>query len=143
MKTAAEIVLTADERETLEQWRKSRTMPHAKIVCAEIILHAAGGVPNDGIAGLLGLSPKTVGRWRHRFAEFGLAGLDHEPSRDQHRAIACQVNELLSTPPPDGRCWTIKDLAVRVHRSRLTIRRVCREYRIQLSRHRSLGGGKN
>ena len=34
MKTAAEIVLTADERETLEQWRKSRTMPHAKIVRA-------------------------------------------------------------------------------------------------------------
>ncbi|MET7312655.1 IS630 family transposase [Streptomyces sp. NPDC005571] len=50
-------------------------------VRAQMVLHAARGHPNARIARATGLHLDTVRRWRHRFAEQGLAGL-----RDRQRS---------------------------------------------------------
>nr|WTB34020.1 helix-turn-helix domain-containing protein [Streptomyces sp. NBC_00830] len=54
---------------------------HRQRVRAQIVLHAARGRSNARIAREAGLHLDTVRRWRHRFAEQGLAGL-----RDRQRS---------------------------------------------------------
>jgi transposase len=49
---------------------------------AEMILRAAQGKSNQQITALLGVKVHTVGRWRNRFAELGIAG----PEKDLPRA---------------------------------------------------------
>jgi transposase len=43
---------------------------------ARVVLLAADGVTGRTIAREVGLSPQSVSKWRLRFLEFGLAGLD-------------------------------------------------------------------
>ena len=45
------------------------------VLRARIVLAAAGGVPNAGIARHLGVCQDTVRKWRRRFAAKGLDGL--------------------------------------------------------------------
>jgi transposase len=72
--SAAQIELPDDDREVLAQWAQgsSRRAVRARIVlaCAE------PGSTNARVAGALGVSRPTVGEWRRRFAELGLAGLE-------------------------------------------------------------------
>ncbi len=72
-----EIVLSDDDRETLAVWARgaSRRAERARIVlaCAE------PGASNGQVAHVLGVTATTVGKWRRRFAESGLAGLDDSP----------------------------------------------------------------
>jgi transposase len=71
--SAVEIRLGDDERDELMRWsrRSSRIAVRARIVlaCAE------PGSVNGQVAAELGVSSLTVGTWRRRFAEAGLAGL--------------------------------------------------------------------
>ena len=72
--SAAEIVLTDDERDRLVAWARggsSRLAVRARIVlaCAE------PGVVYERLAAELGVTTMTVGKWRKRFASAGLAGL--------------------------------------------------------------------
>lgn len=66
-----------------------------------MILLAAEGVANQEIAERLGAGRTTVIRWRDRYAERGLSGLDDRersgrPRELDHRAI---VTETLKPPP--------------------------------------------
>jgi transposase len=72
--SAAEFVLTDDERVQLVAWARggsSRLAVRARIVlaCAE------PGVVYERLAAELGVTAMTVGKWRKRFAVAGLAGL--------------------------------------------------------------------
>src|SRR4051794_18046113 len=72
--SAAEFVLTDDERGQLVAWSRgasSRLAVRARIVlaCAE------PGVVYERLAAELGVTAMTVGKWRRRFAADGLAGL--------------------------------------------------------------------
>jgi transposase len=72
--SAAEFVLTDDERDRLVAWARggsSRLAVRARIVlaCAE------PGVVYERLAAELGVTTMTVGKWRKRFALAGLAGL--------------------------------------------------------------------
>ncbi|MGK2882340.1 MAG: helix-turn-helix domain-containing protein [Mycobacterium sp.] len=46
---------------------------------ARIVLLAADGVANTDIADLTGTSRPTVLKWRGRYADSGIAGLDDDP----------------------------------------------------------------
>ena len=61
------IVLTAEERETLEQWARRPTTAQALAQRARIVLACATGKTNGHIAAAAGVTRQTVGRWRTRF----------------------------------------------------------------------------
>lgn len=73
------IDLTMEEKRRLEQMVRKYTLPYFKVVRARIILLAAEGVSNTGIAEYLHLPREVVSRWRKRFFEERLAGLDDLP----------------------------------------------------------------
>ena len=73
------IVLSRAERATLEERAAKYTSPYRDVVRAKIILMAADGLRNDIIASRLSLQRQNVSKWRKRFFDQRLAGLDEEP----------------------------------------------------------------
>ena len=62
-------------RKPLTALARSQKAPHRLVVRARIVLAAADGVSNAGIARMLSLSEDTVRTWRGRFIDGGIAGL--------------------------------------------------------------------
>lgn len=71
-----QIVLTHEQRRALEQTARTQTAAHRDVVRAKIVLLAAEGRDNTDIAARLDTSPQTVHRWRKRFYDQGLDGLE-------------------------------------------------------------------
>jgi len=71
--------LTSDQRRELESRAPKYTLPYREVVRAKIVLMAASGLDNDEIAARLDTRREIVSKWRKRFFEQGLAGLDERP----------------------------------------------------------------
>lgn len=82
-----EIRLSPEEAAELRRWASSRTLPYRKVVRAKMILEAAKGLNNDEIASRLDTRREVVSRWRKRFFQNRLAGLDAPVRRA--RAQSC------------------------------------------------------
>ena len=75
-KSPFEIELSREERAELERRVACYTLPHKVVQRAKMILYAAEGQSNAEIARRLETAAEVVGRWRKRFFEERLAGLD-------------------------------------------------------------------
>ena len=73
------LTLTADQRLELEARARRYTLPYRDVVRAKMILMAAAGLDNDEIAARLDTRREIVSKWRKRFFEEGLPGLDERP----------------------------------------------------------------
>ena len=73
------IDLSVSERECLEAMARRYTSPYREVVRARIVLYAAAGLSNDLIAARLDTPRQVVSKWRKRFFEKRLAGLEDEP----------------------------------------------------------------
>ena len=82
------IVLTADERGELERRARCYTASYAQVVRAKIVLFAAEGMANVDIASRLDTSPQVVHRWRKRFCEQRLKGLEDAPRSGRPRVFS-------------------------------------------------------
>jgi transposase len=71
--------LTVEQRQELEARARQYTLPYRDVVRAKIILMAADDVDNDEIADRLDTRREIVSKWRKRFFEDGLVGLDERP----------------------------------------------------------------
>ena len=71
--------LTAEQRSVLESRARQYTLPYRDVVRAKIVLMAAAGMGNDEIAARLDTRREVVSKWRKRFFEQGLAGLEERP----------------------------------------------------------------
>jgi len=71
--------LSADQRRELEARARRYTLPYRDVVRAKIVLMAAEGYDNDEIALRLDTRREIVSKWRKRFFEQGLAGLEEHP----------------------------------------------------------------
>jgi hypothetical protein len=67
------------ERAELESLSRRATAPHRAVLRARIVLLAASGVSNAGIARRLGTCADTARKWRRRYCEKGLDGLADTP----------------------------------------------------------------
>jgi len=70
------IELSGEERAELERRVACYTLPHKVVQRAKMILYAADGQSNAEIARRLEAAADVVGRWRKRFFEERLAGLE-------------------------------------------------------------------
>ena len=86
------IILSRQEREVLESRARKYTLPYFTVVRALMILLAAEGRSNDGIAAALSVGREVVSLWRKRFFYERLAGLEGRPRPGRPRVF-----------PPRGR----------------------------------------
>jgi hypothetical protein len=70
---------TDDERAILEKRAGAHTAAHWEVVRAKIVLLASEGISNKEIAKRLDSTPQTVCKWRKRFWQEGLGGLEDRP----------------------------------------------------------------
>src|SRR6476661_2643389 len=75
---SAALVITPEDRATLESWTRSSTVPVGHVERARIVMAIADGTGTTGAARIVGVSRPTVIKWRDRFAANGIAGLDDE-----------------------------------------------------------------
>jgi transposase len=71
--------LTVQERRELEARARKYTLPYRDVVRAKIVLMAAEGLANDETAARLDTRREIVSKWRKRFFEQGLPGLEERP----------------------------------------------------------------
>ena len=79
--------LTAEQRHELEARARRYTSPYRDVVRAKIVLMAAHGLDNDEIAARLDTSRVIVSKWRKRFFEQGLSGLEERPRGGRPRVF--------------------------------------------------------
>jgi transposase-like protein len=71
----AGLVLTNDERDQLMWWSRQAATSKALALRSKIVLACARGGSNKQVAEQLGVTPRTVTRWRNRFIAERMEGL--------------------------------------------------------------------
>ena len=120
----------------LELWARSRVLPQRQVLRARIVLLAAQGLPNELIASRLGCSKPNVLKWRARFQQAGLAGLEEAAGRGRPATYTPDFVEKVVattlTEPPDGSThWSTRTLARELGVSHGTVHRIWRQRRLQ------------
>jgi transposase len=130
----APLVLTEDERQTLERWARRPKSAQALALRARIVLACAEGATNQAVAERLGIWPQTVGKWRGRFVRQRLEGLADEPRPGRPRTIADErveqvvVKALEEPPPGHDSHWSTRSMARQVGMSQTAISRIWRAF---------------
>jgi len=130
MRVAPKIVLTAADRRTLQRWSHGRSTPSRQVLRAKIVLAAADGKENQQIAKALGTDRMLVGKWRKRFAEKGLAGIEKDAPRGGRKPIAreamtTKIVEWTTQKKPDHAThWSRRSLAGALGTSHSMVHRV-------------------
>ena len=130
------LVLSEDERRTLENWVKRRSTAQGLALRARIVLACAQGGSNLAVAARLGVNRHTVSKWRARFLRERLDGLSDEPRPGVPRTIAdAQVEEVvvrtLEEVPEGATNWSKRELAARVGISPSSVLRIWRAFGLQ------------
>ena len=81
-KLSFSIVLSDEERGTLEHWLRSTSTPSGLAARARAVLLLAEGMPlKDVLVRCCNLTPRTVRKWAKRFISERLTGLYARPGR--------------------------------------------------------------
>jgi transposase len=112
----AEVVLSALERETLERWSRRPKSAQALALRCRIVLACAEGATNIQVADGLGVTSATVSKWRRRFAERRLDGLNDEPRPGVPRTVTDEdvervIVKTLEETPGDATHWSTRSMA--------------------------------
>lgn len=132
MRRAVAVVLTEEERESLERIVGAPTSANRAVRRARVVLLAADGCTNERIAKRLEMGVNTVGRWRRRFVEEGVDGLGRDrPGRGRKPVIPkAKIDEVLRKTtmekPPGRTHWSRASMAAAVGLSESTIGRIWR-----------------
>jgi putative transposase len=134
--------LTAEEREQLDGFAASRSLPHALVARARLVLWSAEGMANQVIAARLHWSKATIGKWRQRFLDHRLAGIYDElrpgrPRSVSDEQIALLLRRTLKQKPPTGTHWTVRLAAEANGLSKSSVHRVFQLLAVQPHRSKS------
>jgi transposase len=127
------VALNSDERRQLESWAAGLGVARAVTLRARIALSCAAGSSDREVARLTGVTPRTVGKWRARFAARRLAGLLDAPRSGAPRSISDGVVEAVLTmtlhaTPAGAPRWSSRRLAASVGVSQSTVLRIWRAF---------------
>lgn len=129
----AELVLSDDERQTLERWARRPKSAQSLALRCRVVLACAEGADNTLVAEQLGLNQATVGKWRRRFVERRLDGLHDEPRPGVPRSISDEdvervVVKTLEETPEDATHWSTRSMAKAAGMSQSAVSRIWRSF---------------
>ena len=126
MRIAPEIVLANEEHAELTKLDRSRLTSVRLAQRARIVLLAAGGMENKDIAQQLGVGRVQVSRWRKRYAQLRLAGIERDLPRGAPPAkvdVARLVELTTQTKPAAATHWSTRKMAAELGVSAASISR--------------------
>jgi transposase len=129
----APLVLSDDERETLERWARRPNSAQALALRCRIVLACAQGATNQEVAGELGVHQATVGKWRGRFVARRLDGLHDEPRPGAPRKITDEhvervIVKTLEEAPVDATHWSTRSMAKASGLNQTAVSRIWRAF---------------
>jgi transposase len=129
----AELVLTEEERITLQRWARRPKSPHSLAQRCRIVLACAEGLDHTEVARQEGVHPATVSKWRKRFIERRLDGMVDEPRPGAPRKITDEdvervVVKTLEEKPADATHWSTRDLSAKVGMSASSVGRIWKTF---------------
>jgi transposase len=130
VRTAPQITLSDSERATLTKWSRGRSTPARLVTRACIVLMAAEGKMNKDIAASLHIRPNTVVRWRARFAEDRIAGIEKDAPRggrhptQRNRVARLIIEKTTREKPANATHWSTRSLAKALGTNKSTVHRV-------------------
>src|SRR5690242_14720368 len=130
MRVAPPVIIDPSHRETLQQWARSRSLPARQVERAKVVLLAADGKTDLEIAANLTISNQKAARWRRRFLQLGLAGLEKDAPRPGRKpAIPAKLKEELirrttQSKPTNATHWSTRTMAAEMGVSEATVRRI-------------------
>jgi transposase len=131
------LALSSDQRKQIEQWLNAFGTPQQVALHCRIVLAAAQGKSDLGIATVLDVNRHTVALWRKRFAEQGLeclwaiaAGRGRKAIFEAER-IKAVVDATLQTKPKGMTHWSCRLMAERAGMSKSTISNIWRSHNIK------------
>lgn len=126
MRVAPTIVLTGEQREELTKLARSRLGSVRPALRARMILLAADGLQNKGIAEPLNGGRVQVSRWRGRYAKLRLAGIERDRPRGAPR-MKVDVLRLVALPtqskPEAATQWSTRKMAAELDGSAASVSR--------------------
>ena len=134
---AGRLRLTPRQREELRIVKRRRSTPQSIVLRINIVLGAAEGRSNHGMAREFSTSLPTVLLWRQRFATKGVAGiLQDQPRSGRPKRItsdreASIVEATLRTQPRDATHWSVRSMARSQGVSPATVHRIWRRHHLQ------------
>jgi transposase len=124
------VVLSEEERETLERWARRPKSAQALALRCRIILECAMGEKhNKDVAARLGIHEDTVSKWRRRFLADRLEELSDEPRPGAPRtidddAVETVIVKTLEETPPDATHWSTRSMAKATGMSQPAVSRI-------------------
>src|ERR1700735_3511763 len=130
------LMITDEQRSELSKWAQSRTLPAGDVFRARLILALAEGISYSKIMQTLQTTAPTISRWKQRFEEQGLAGLDPRHKGSQPRVADAKVQARIARKtqqkPSDGSThWSCRKLAKVLGLSKSTVQRVWAQARLK------------
>ena len=126
MRVAPEIVLTDEERAELTRLARSKLTSVRLVQRARIVLLAAEAMLNKDIAEQVGVGRVQVSRWRERYAQSRLAGIERDLPRGAPpvKVDAARLVELTTQSQPAAAThWSTRTMAVELGVSASTVMR--------------------
>jgi transposase len=117
MRVAQSIKLTENEIKTLTSWSRGRRTPTRLMKRAKMVLMAAEGEQDKTIAKGLGIDRRQVSRWRRRFIEKRLTGIEKDLPRGGRKATKREqmapliIEKTTQTKPSNATHWSVRTLA--------------------------------
>ncbi len=127
------VVLTDEERDTLQRWARRPKSAQALAQRCRIVLGCAAGKSNKDVAAELGVSQQMVCKWRGRFVADRLDGLADEPRPGGPRTIGDEQIEqvvvaTLERQPADATHWSRASMAAETGLSKSTVGRIWKAF---------------
>jgi transposase len=132
MRSACQITLSDADRTILERWSRGRSTQARLVTRACVVLAAAEGKQNKDIAVELKIARGTVARWRDRFAESGIAGLEKDaprggrPPKARDDLVRRIIEMTTQQKPTNATHWSTRTLAEALGTNRSLVNRVWR-----------------
>jgi transposase len=132
----AVLAITDEQRIELTRWAQSRTLPAGDVFRARLMLALAEGQTYSKIMATLQTSAPTISRWKQRFEEDGIAGLDprHKGSKPRvaNAAVQARIARKTQQKPSDGSThWSCRKMAAAMGLSKSTVQRVWAQARLK------------
>jgi transposase len=130
MRVAAKVDLSAEQKEQLIAWSNAKKSPVRLVERARVVLLAAEGKQDLEIASILSVTPKKAARWRKRFLEKGLKGLEKDAPRPGRtpaigrETVAEVVRRTTQTKPDNATHWSTRTMAEAVGISDSSVLRI-------------------
>ena len=129
----APLVLTDEERTTLERWARRPKSAQALALRCRIVLACAEGLSNLDVAAKCRVNKATVSKWRQRFLLKRLDGLADDPRPGAVRTVTDDLVEMvivktLEELPADATHWSTRSMARDTGMSQSAISRIWRAF---------------